>query len=514
MTGIRLLPAFLSVGAWTMLSRILGLARDILMAAFLGAGPVAQAFLIAFTLPNMFRRFFAEGAFNLAFVPLFAKKVEAGEDAEGFARDALSGLGLVLLVFTILGQIAMPWLVLAMASGFAGDERFALSVEHGRIAFPYIILISLTALLSGVLNSLGRFALPAAAPILMNVVMIAFLLIGWRTGGDIGLWQIWSVPVSGVAQLALVWWGCARVGMPVPPRRPRLTPDMRRLTVIMVPALLAGGVVQINLMVGRQVGSFFDGAVAWLSYADRLYQLPLGVVGIAIGVVLLPDLSRRLKAGDGSGGRDAINRATELTLALTLPAAVALMVIPVEIVRVLFERGAFVAADTWPTALAVAVYGAGLPAFVMQKVLSPLYYAREDTRSPFRFAVHAMIVNAAIALGLAPFIGFIAAALGTTVAGWVMMWQLWRGTGPMGEVAAPDARLRRAAPRIVLASILMGGVLLAVSWLLAPLFEDRLWRYGALALLVSAGMASYAAAVVATGGLRLADLRAALRRGG
>ena len=194
---IRLLPAFLSVGSWTMLSRILGLVRDILMAAFLGTGPVAQAFLIAFTLPNMFRRFFAEGAFNLAFVPMFAKKVEAGEDAEGFARDALSGLGLVLLLFTILGQIAMPWLVLAMASGFAGDERFALSVEHGRIAFPYIILISLTALLSGVLNSLGRFALPAAAPILMNLVMIAFLLIGWRTQGNIGLWQIWSVPVAG-----------------------------------------------------------------------------------------------------------------------------------------------------------------------------------------------------------------------------------------------------------------------------------------------------------------------------
>jgi putative peptidoglycan lipid II flippase len=512
MTGIRLLPAFLSVGSWTMMSRILGLARDILMAALLGAGPVAQAFLIAFTLPNMFRRFFAEGAFNLAFVPLFAKKVEAGEDAESFARDALSGLGFVLLIFTILGQIAMPWLVFAMASGFAGDERFALSVEHGRIAFPYIILISLTALLSGVLNSLGRFALPAAAPILMNVVMIAFLLIGWRTGGDIGLWQIWSVPVSGVAQLALVWWGCARAGMPVVPRWPRLTPDMRRLTVIMVPALLAGGVVQINLMVGRQVGSFFDGAVAWLSYADRLYQLPLGVVGIAIGVVLLPDLSRRLKAGDGSGGRDAINRATELTLALTLPAAVALIVIPVPIVQVLFERGAFAAADTWPTALAVAVYGAGLPAFVMQKVISPLYYAREDTRSPFRFAVHAMIVNAVIALGLAPFIGFIAAALGTTVAGWVMLWQLRRGTRPMGEVAAADARLRRAVPRIALACVVMGAALLVGLWLLAPLFEAGALRYLALALLVGIGMASYAVAVVATGGLRLADLRAALRR--
>ena len=180
--GIRLLPAFLSVGAWTMVSRVLGLFRDILMAAFLGTGPVAQAFLIAFTLPNMFRRFFAEGAFNLAFVPLFAKKVEAGDDAEGFARDALSGLAFVLVLLVIVGWIFMPALVYAMASGFAGDERFTLSVEHGRIAFPYILLISLTALLSGVLNSLGRFALAAAAPILMNVVMIAFLVFAWCDG--------------------------------------------------------------------------------------------------------------------------------------------------------------------------------------------------------------------------------------------------------------------------------------------------------------------------------------------
>lgn len=509
---IRLLPAFLSVGSWTMLSRILGLARDILMAALLGTGPVAQAYLIAFTLPNMFRRFFAEGAFNLAFVPMFAKKVEAGEDAEGFARDALSCLGFVLIIFTIVGQILMPWLVLAMASGFAGDERFTLSVEHGRIAFPYIIFISLTALLSGVLNSLGRFALPAAAPILMNVVMIAFLLIGWRSGGNIGLWQIWSVPVSGVAQLALVWWGCARIGMPVLPRLPRLTPEMRRLAIVAAPALLAGGVVQVNLLVGRQVGSFFDGAVAWLSYADRLYQLPLGVVGVAIGVVLLPDLSRRLKAGDGSGGRDAINRATEFTLALTLPAAVALVVIPVPIVSVLFQRGAFAASDVWPTALAVAIYGAGLPAFVMQKVISPLYYAREDTRTPFRFAVHAMIVNAVLALGLAPFIGFAAAALGTTVAGWVMLWQLWHGARAMGDAAEPDDRLRRVVPRAALAALAMGAVLAGAEILLADALRDPGIRYPALVLLVAIGLASYAVCVLVFGALRPADLRAALRR--
>jgi putative peptidoglycan lipid II flippase len=511
-SAIRLLPALLTVGSWTMLSRVLGLARDVLMAALLGAGPVAQAFLIAFSLPNMFRRFFAEGAFNLAFVPIFAKKLEAGADARDFARDAFSGLGAALIAFTLVGQLAMPWLVLAMASGFLGDARFDLAVVYGRIAFPYILFISLAALLSGVLNASGRFALAAAAPILMNLVMIAFLVAGWRLEGDVGLWQIWSVPVAGVAQLALVWWGAARAGIAIVPRRPRLTPELRRLARIMAPAILAGGVVQINLLVGRQVGSFFDGAVAWLAYADRLYQLPLGVVGAAIGVVLLPDLSRRLAAGDGAGGRDAVNRAAEFTLALTLPGAVALVLIPGPIVSVLFERGAFGPEDVAATALAVAVYGAGLPAFVLQKVVSPLYYARHDTRTPFRFAVHAMLVNAAVAVGLAPVVGFIAAALGTTIAAWVMLAQLWRGAAAMGEAARPDPRLRRALPRIAAACAAMAAALVVTRGLLGDALAADGVRYLALAGLVAVGAASYAAAVIGFGGLRLADLRAALRR--
>lgn len=509
---IRLLPAFLAVGFWTMLSRVLGLARDVLMAAFLGTGPVAQAFLIAFTLPNMFRRFFAEGAFNMAFVPMLSKRVESGDDPEGFARDAASALAALLVALSVLAHVFMPWLVLAMASGFAGDERFALSVTYGRIAFPYILLISLTALISGCLNAIGRFAVAAAAPILMNLVMILFLVVGQATGSDLGRWQIWSVPVAGVAQLVLVWWGAARAGFRVVPRWPRLTPELRRLAVIAAPAVLTAGVVQVNLLVGRQVGSFFDGAVAWLSYADRLYQLPLGVVGVAIGVVLLPDLSRRLRAGDTVGGRSAINRAAEFTLALTLPAAFALVVIPGPIVSVLFERGAFGPADTAPTALAVAIYGAGLPAFVLQKVVSPIYYAREDTRTPFRFAVHAMIVNVVVALGLAPFIGFSAAALGTTVAGWVMLLQLWHGTRSMGEAAAADLRLKRALPRLLVACLLMSFVLVAGQHFLAPALATPWVRYGALALLVALGGASFALAALATGALRFADIRAALRR--
>ncbi len=511
---IRLLPAFLTVGGWTMMSRVLGLGRDVLMAALLGTGPVAQAFLVAFTLPNMFRRFFAEGAFNMAFVPMFSKKVEAQEDAAAFARDAFSGLAAILIVLTLVAQLVMPWLVLALASGFAGDERFELSVLYGRIAFPYILFISLTALLSGVLNGLGRFAVAAAAPILMNLVMIGFLLGGYWSGGDIGLWQIWSVPVAGIAQLALVWWGAKQAGIRIIPRIPRLTPELRRLAIIAAPAMIAGGVVQINLIVGRQVGSFFDGAVAWLTYADRLYQLPLGVVGVAIGVVLLPDLSRRLRAADASGSRDAANRAAEFTLALTLPAALALIVIPIPIVSVLFERGAFTAEDTLRTALAVAIYGAGLPAFVLQKVLLPLYYAREDTRSPLRFSVHAMIINAAVAVGLAPFIGFSAAAIGTTLAGWTMLWQLWRGSRGMGEAVEVDARLRRVLPRLALASLLMAAALLGTNHLLTPALTDPVWRYAALALLVAAGMVAYALAVMTTGALRPADLRRMLKRGG
>ncbi len=516
---IRLLPALLAVGSWTMISRVLGLVRDVMMAALLGAGPMAQAFLIAFSLPNMFRRFFGEGAFNLAFVPMFAKKLEAGGDgadphqvARDFANDAMSGLAAVLIVITLAGMALMPWLVLAMASGFAGDERFTLSVLYGRIAFPYLVFISLTALLCGVLNATGRFALAAAAPILMNVVMIAFLAVGWATGGDIGMWQIWSVPVAGIAQLWLTWWGADKAGMKIRFRRPRFTPELKRLARIMGPAVLAGGVVQVNLLVGRQVGSFFDGAVAWLSYADRLYQLPLGVVGSAIGVVLLPDLSRRLAARDEAGGRDAVNRATEFTLALTLPAAVALVLIPLPIVSVLFERGAFTREDAAATALAVAIYGAGLPAFVLQKVVSPLYYARHDTRSPFRFAVHSMVVNLAVALGLAPLLGFSAAALGTTVAGWVMLAQLWRGAAGMGEAARPDPRLLRALPRIALACAAMGLALLGAHHFLAPLLDAEAWRYPALALLVGVGALTYGVATFAFGALRLSDLRSAMRR--
>lgn len=512
MQPIRLIRSIITVGGWTLLSRGAGFARDVMMAAYLGAGPVAEAFLVAFSLPNMFRRFFAEGAFNMAFVPMFSKKLEGGEDAAGFARDAFNGLATVLIVFSVIGTVAMPWLVWLMASGFVGDERFDLAVLFGRISFVYILFISLVALLSGVLNAFGRFTEASFVPVLMNLMFIAAMLIADRAGWDMGLTLAWTVPLTGIAQLAFTWVSAHRAGFRFAPGLPRLTPDLRRLAVIAAPAVLAGGVVQVNLLVGRQVASFTEGAVAWLSYADRLYQLPLGVVAIAVGTVLLPDLSRRLRAGDAEGGRASFNRGTEFALFLTIPAAVALVVIALPLCTVLYQRGAFGTDDAAATALALAIYGAGLPAFVLHKVFQPLYYAREDTRSPFRFAVWSMIVNAAIAVGLLPVIGFSAAALATTLSGWIMVLQLWLGTRKMGDEARFDTRFRQRLPRILIASCLMGGVLWFAMVLLGPMLGTEGWRYVALALLVALGMSSYALAALGLGAIRPADLKSALRR--
>ena len=512
MTPIRLIKGFATVGGWTLASRVLGFVRDAWIAAVLGTGPAAQAFIVAFSLPNMFRRFFAEGAFNTAFVPMFSKKYEAGTGAEDFAREALAGLATVVLTLTLLAQLAMPWLVLAMASGFQGDERYDLAVQYGRIAFPYILFISLAALASGVLNATGRFAAAAAAPVLLNGIFIGALWLAPQLGWDAGLALAWAIPLAGVAQFVLVWEAARRSGIRLLPRRPRLSPEMKRLAIVAAPAMLAGGVVQINLLVGRQVSSYFGEAVAWLYNADRLYQLPLGVVAIAIGVVLLPDLSRRLKAADTDGARHSFSRATEFALALTLPSAVALVVASVPLTAVLFERGRFGPEDTAATALAVAVYGIGLPAFVLQKVLQPLFFAREDTRSPFYYALVSMVVNAVLAVGLAFVVGYIAAAIATSLAAWAMVWQLWRGSRAMGAAAQFDDRLRARAPRIVAASLLMGIVVWFAQIPLAPVLGAAGWRYLGVMALIAVGVVAYFGLGALIGAFRLSDFTAAMKR--
>ncbi len=515
----RLIAGFATVGGWTMGSRVLGFLRDMAIAASLGAGPVAEAFFVAFTLPNMFRRLFAEGAFNTAFVPLYAKRLEGeGEGpARVFASEAFSGLLAVLIAITLLASLAMPGLVLLLASGFAGDARLGLATDFGRILFGYVVFISLAALVSGALNAHGRFAAAAAAPVLLNIVLLVALGLAatgvFGTGAAAeGYVLSAAVMVAGIAQLRLVLAAARRIGAAPRLVRPRLTPGLRRLAVVAAPAALAAGVLQINLVVGRQVASHFDGAVVWLWMADRVFQLPLGVVGVAIGVVLLPELARRVRADDAPGARTAVNRAAEIALGLTLPATMALLAMPGLIVAVLFERGAYGPEDTMATATALAAYALGLPAYVLQKIVQPVYFAREDTATPLRHAVWAMFVNAAAAVALAPLIGFVAAPAAASLAAWVNLALLWRGARVHGAELAPDPRLRHRLPKILGASLAIGAAVFLLGGLAEGL--SPVPRALGLAALVAGGLIGYLGLTTATGALVPGEIRAAFRKRG
>lgn len=474
---MSLIRSAATVSGFTTLSRILGYVRDVLMASVLGTGPVADAFVIAFRLPNLFRRVFGEGAFNAAFVPLYAKRLEGEgmESARRFAEEVLAVLLAALLFFTALAELFMPVVVYAIAPGFASDpEKFDLTVLMTRIAFPYLLFMSVVAFYSGVLNSIGRFAAAAAAPIILNAVLIgiltALVLAGWGDEPRSGQAIVWGISAAGALQLALLVIACRRAGITFTILRPRITPGVRRLVHLGIPGLFAAGIMQVNLVIGTIIASLQDSAPAWLYYADRVYQLPLGMVGIALGVVLLPDLARKLRANDQNGVMRTQNRATELAMLLTMPATVALIAMPAPIVHVLFEYGAFASADTIATSQALAAFAIGLPAFVLIKVFSPSYFANEDTRTPMIYAGIGMLVNALGSIVLFFIIGHVGIALATSVAAWINLGLLaWTLAGR--EQYAPDDRLRRRLPRIVAASVAMGAVLMAVlAWPMADFF--------------------------------------------
>lgn len=518
---MMLYRAFATVGGLTMVSRVLGFVRDILIAAALGTGFVADAFFVAFRFPNLFRRLFGEGAFNAAFVPLFAKRLEGEGDeaAANFANEAMSGLAFVLVIFSGLAMLAMPWLMLALAPGFAGSpEKYDLAVALTQIAFPYLMCMSLVALLSGVLNSYNRFWAAAAAPIVLNIVLIAAivtaLVLGHANQPGAGYILAGGVAIAGVAQLAMLWIAVRRAGIKLAFRRPRYSESMKRLVELGIPGVISGGITQINIVVGTIIASLQAGAVSFLYYADRLYQLPLGIVGIAIGVVLLPELSRKLRAGDSRGALESQNRSLEFGLMLTLPAAIALAVAAEPIIGVLFERGAFSASDTAATAQALIAFALGLPAFVLIKVFQPAFFAREDTKTPMWFAGVSMLVNVLgslvlfywfKALGWMPHVGI---ALATSAAGWVNAVLLWYVLA-RDDAFAWDGQLRRNLPIIALASCIMGLVLWQAAGYLQPYTASSAAlseRIVGLAVLVGLGATVFFAILMITGTFRLRRL--------
>ena len=511
----------LTVGGYTTLSRILGFVRDQLVAFTLGTGFVAEAFFVAQRIPNMFRALFAEGAFNSAFVPLFAKKVE-GEGltaAQKFGHEVFSVLLAWVLVFCTAAIIFMPWLVYIIAPGFsATPERVQLTVDLLRLCFPYLLFMSLTALQGGVLNSLNRFTAAAVAPILLNIVMIASNIVVWyfQTGNTPTTGYIFAVGVSlaGVAQFLLLAFACRRAGMAFLPSWPKLTPDVKQVLKLSVPGIISGGIMQINLLIATMIATSIDQAVAYLYYADRLYQLPLGIIIVAIGVVLLPTLSRKIRAGDLQGAMDAKNRALELSLFLTLPSAAALMVIAVPIIHTVFEHGAFHANDTQGVALAVMAFAAGLPAYALSKVFQPGFYAREDTKTPMRFAIVSVVVNIVASLILAHFYGHVGIAIATSLAAWTNALLLY-GKLKQLKYFAFDARSRSRLPLIILSTLVMAAVLWGVALLLQKQFApeahflDSLW---ALVVLVTTGIVTYFTTAQISGAFRYSDLKAAISR--
>jgi putative peptidoglycan lipid II flippase len=511
-----MLRSIATVGGYTMVSRLLGFARDVLTAAVLGAGPVADAFFVAFKLPNFFRRLFAEGAFNAAFVPLYSGRLatDGPAAAKRFATEVLSVLLAVLFVFVTAAQIAMPALMYLFAPGFADDPaKFQLAIHLSRLTFPYLLFISLVSLLGGVLNSLGRFAAAAATPILLNLVLIGALLGATPFLPTPGHALAWGVAAAGIGPFLWMAVACHRAGVHLSLPRPRLTPSVKRLLRLMVPGAIGAGVVQINLLIDTVIASLLPtGAVSYLYYADRVNQLPLGVVGVAVGTALLPVLSRQIRTGDEAGARYSMNRALEFALFLTVPSAAALIVIADPVIAVLFQRGAFGSHEAAATGAALQAFALGLPAYVLVKVLGPGFFAREDTATPVKIAIGCVFANVAISLTLIQFIAHVGIALATATTAWINAGTMWRILNSRGQFAA-DARLRRRSVRILAASALMAAGLWAGTALLAGWFAAHgPIRWLALALLVAGGFALYGGAALALGAADRADLGRLLPR--
>jgi putative peptidoglycan lipid II flippase len=500
--------SFATVSGFTGISRVLGFVRDMLTAAVLGTGPAADAFFVAFRLPNLFRSLFAEGAFNSAFVPLFTKNLQAdGQSAaRRFAEEALAVLLTALLIVTILAEIAMPLLVTLIAPGFQENpEKFDLAVLLTRITFPYLLCMSLTALAAGVLNAFGRFAAAAAAPIILNVVLSTAMAIAAAIGlynrPEAAMMISWAVTIAGFAQLAFVALALRRAGMDLRFRWPRLTPDMKRLFTLALPGVATAGITQINLFIGTMIASMADSAVSYLYYADRINQLPLGIVGIAIGVVLLPELTQKLNSGDAQAAMHSHNRSLEFALLLTLPAAVALIVVPGPIIQVLFERGAFDADDTQAVALALAAFAVGLPASVLIRVFLPGFFAREDTSTPMKFAAASAAVNIVGSASLFFVLGHVGIAIATSLAAWTNALLLGFTLLKRGNLV-PDATLKRRGALILLASVIMGGAIWVAAIPLGALFRPGnglIVQVAALGVLVAGGGLVYLAATQLTG---------------
>jgi putative peptidoglycan lipid II flippase len=509
---------------FTLISRLFGFARDLAISYFMGASATfaADAFNTASAFPNLVRRIFAEGAFAAAFVPAYSRSLESDGEAvaDELAADAMAVLAAATLAITVIAELAMPWLMYVIRPGFAAiPDKFRLAVLLTQITMPYLPCMAIYAHLSGVLNARNRFILSGAAPILLNLWTLAAVL-PTHSPVQAATWASIGVAIAGVSQAALLWWGVRKSGADVTIRWPRLTPQIKALIALAIPGAIGASATQINVFVSGILVSHVNGAASWIAYCDRLYQLPQGLVGVAIGVALLPQLSRAIQAGEAERARKTMDDAIVFSMALSLPAATGLVSIPFFIIDGLYTRGAFTQGDAQATASALMQYGWGVPAFVLAQLFSRAFFARQDTRTPMRFAIVSVVVNIVLGITLFHFYGVAGIAAATATAWWVNVLLMGAALGRRDHYR-PSAKAVSRLIRIVIANVGLAVVLAGASHYrpqIQGLFAGLHLGHGlgakefaiALTVVVAAGL--YPLLLFGSGGLTIAEARGALRR--
>ncbi len=513
---MTLLKSIATVGGWTMLSRILGFTRDLLIANVMGAGMASDAFFMAFKFPNLFRRLFGEGAMNAAFVPLYAKKLE--EEGIIAAKEFASHIASILLTFmgllTVLSIFGMQWIMSVVARGFLENkEKFDLTVALSQITFSYLLFMVMAAVLSGMLNSHSKFWAAAAAPIILNIILIISLLLAFFDIIAIPEYGLaYGVLFAGILQFLFLCWACCDSGIMVRLWRPKLNNDVKYMLTLMAPGVLGAGVVQVNILVGDFLASHMgDGAVSYLYYADRVNQLPLGVIGVAVGIALLPLLTRQLRAGDNDAAMNSCNRSMEISLLLTLPATAALIAMPLPIISVLFERGSFGANDAIMTANALRAYAIGLPAYILIKTVSPSFFAREDTKTPVKIAALIVMLNVILAVTLMQFLSHVGIALATAISSWINLFLLLVILSKRKHYKI-DAKLRYSLPRVIISSLIMGVSLWGIThWLSYLIMGGTMMSFMLLLMMVIGGIIIYFTVLQIIGGANIKEIKSMLR---
>ncbi|HEX8526278.1 murein biosynthesis integral membrane protein MurJ [Allosphingosinicella sp.] len=515
---MNLMKAIGTIGGLTMVSRVLGFARDMIGSRVLGASHQNDAFLIAFLIPNIFRRLFGEGAFASGFVPLFSQRLnsEGGMvDAQKFSNEVLSVFMPALILVTLVFEVIMPGFVWLMASRYQDvPGKFDLTVALTRITFPYLIFISLVSLLSGVLNSLMRFAIAAFAPALLNLALIVALILKPGGGSETVTYMALAVLAGGLLQLALCWYSVRKAGIRLRLfQRPRMSPGVKQLVILVLPATFAAGVYQISqFFYGFFASRLGEGAMAYLNYADRLNQLPLSIIGTALGTAILPSISRAIDRNNSGEAARIQGRAFELSMLLTLPATLALAVASGPIIGALFQGGEFTVEDAAITGNVLAILVIGLPGYVLVKVLTPGFYARKDVRTPVRIAMAVLIGSVAANFALIPFLGIYSLATVTAAGAWINFLLLFVILRRRGHFAISGEVARRLV-RQLFAAVAMAAVLFLMQRLLGGLFlgsaGERMVGVGAL---VGSGVAVYFTIAWVIGGMNREDLHELVRR--